>query len=74
MAVLVGIAHAHHAALGEAHAPRTLDLQEESFDGIVDIDELAHPVHRGFAAFDVRARPVRDHALAFDAPAQRACP
>ena len=69
MAVLVGIADAHHAAVGEPHAPRALDLQEERFDRIVDVRELLHPCDRRLAALDVGARPVRHDALALDAAA-----
>ncbi len=69
MPVLVRVAHAHHAALGEPHAARTLDLQEEGFDRIVDVDELL-ALDRRLAVLDVRARPVGNHAPAFDAAAQ----
>ena len=37
--VLVGVAHAHHAALGERDAARALDLQEEGLDRILDVAE-----------------------------------
>ncbi len=69
MTVLIGIADAHHSALGEAHAAGALDLQEERFDGIRDVDE--HLVgDRCAPVLDVGARPIGDDALALDAPAQ----
>ncbi len=65
MPVLIGVAHAHHAAVGKLHAARTLDLQEEGFHRIVDIDQFP-AFDRGLAVLDVRARPVRDHTPSLD--------
>ena len=39
VAVLIGVADAHDAAVGEAHAAGALDLQEERLDRILDVDE-----------------------------------
>jgi hypothetical protein len=40
MAVLVGVGDAHGLAAVELHPARTLHLEEEGFDRIVDPDQL----------------------------------
>src|SRR5205814_1676212 len=63
--VLIGVAHAHDSPLGQLDAPRTLDLQEERLDRVIDEDELL--AHDGrLSGLDVGALPVRNHALAVD--------
>jgi len=61
MAVGVGVADADHRAVAQAHPARTLHLQEERLDGVVDPDEFgaAQPLLGQF-----RARPVRHHPRA----------
>jgi hypothetical protein len=39
MAVLVTVVQAHHAAVGQLDPAGTLHLQEEEFDGIIDIEQ-----------------------------------
>src|SRR5207245_11087576 len=69
LSVLVGISDTHDAAVGETDAARTLDLQKERLDRIVDEDELLAGQQR-CACFDLLSRPVRNYALALDAATQ----
>ena len=68
MAVLVGVVEAHHRAVGERDASRSLDLEEERFDRIGDVRERLAGEQRGIA-LDLRARPVRNDLPALDAAA-----
>ena len=63
MAVLVGVVQAHRAAVGQADPAGTLHLEEEEFDGIIDIEQR---LARQLVALgrDFGPRPVRQHLVA----------
>jgi hypothetical protein len=56
----------HHAAVVELHSARSLDLQEECVDRILDEHERL-AIERRLAALDVRAQPVRHDLTPLDA-------
>src|SRR5271170_1566408 len=69
LAVLIGVADAHDTAFGKSYLPGALDLQKERVDRIVDENERL-ALEWGSARVDVRAGPIRNHALAVNATTQ----
>src|SRR5690606_41814983 len=70
VAVVVGEADAHDRAVGQAHAPRTLHLQEEGLDRIVEPQQ-----HLGLwqsLVLDLRARRIRALRTTVAQPGARA--
>ena len=66
LAVLVRVPDPHDASVGQLHASGSLDLQEERFDGIVDVQQFL-AADRSLPCVDIGARPVGHDALAVDA-------
>jgi hypothetical protein len=69
VAVLVGEGQARHAAVGQADAPRALDLQKEEFNRVVDPEQNATALGL-VAPGDLGSRVVGNDLVALQATAQ----
>ena len=69
VAVLVGVIDAHCPAGIEADAAGALDHQKEQVDRVVDVEQGA-AFQCAAAGFELGARVIGHHTLAFNAPAQ----
>lgn len=67
MAVLGRVAEPHPGAVREEHTPRSLDLHEEEFDRVVEIEQF-EPLPLERARIDFRARVIRLKRVAVPPP------